>query len=129
MSGYAATNRPIRGSSQRAAKDGTTLTRSWRGLARAVISLTAAASSANAVRTRRRESFALVGQPYSAAGAFDEAHAEVALQRFDLVADRAMGEAQRLRRLGEALHARGSLEGAQRLHRWKAKGSSRSPDM
>ena len=32
MSGCAATNRPSRGSSQRAANDGITLTRNWRGL-------------------------------------------------------------------------------------------------
>ena len=107
----------MRGSSQRAANDGITLTRNWRGLLCSVISRTASAMLGERGANAAREPLALVGQTDAATGALDQAHAEVVLQRLELVADRAMRDVHRFGRLGEAARARDGFERAQRLRR------------
>jgi len=70
----------------------------------------------------RREALAFVSQADAATGALDEAHAEIGLERLDLVADRAMRHVQRVRGPGQAALARSRLERTQRLHRRKPGG-------
>jgi hypothetical protein len=68
------------------------------------------------------QTLALLGDANPPARALDEAHAERCLERFDLVTDRAVRDAQRLRGLREAPGTRGRLERAQRLHRGNPQG-------
>jgi hypothetical protein len=100
-------NLPIRGSSQRAANDGMTLTRSCRGLARSVNSRTASPKSESTDRTRvaKRSPSSVKRMPRRA---LDQTNAEVRFQRFDLMADRAVGEMERFGGASEATHPGGS---------------------
>jgi hypothetical protein len=70
-------------------------------------------------RIQPRRDLAAVAQPrlgelHAAPGAAEQRHAEEVLQRGDLAADRALRQRELLRRAGEALVARGGLEGEQR---------------
>jgi len=69
-----------------------------------------------------RKTLPFVGQPDPASGALDESNAKIRLERLDLMADCAVRQMKRFGGAGEALGTRGGLEGAQRLHRWKAIG-------
>ena len=74
-----------------------------------------------------REALTFVGQANPAARALDEPHAEIALQRLDLMTDRAVREAERFRGLGEATRARRGIERPQRLHRRQAQAHRGRP--
>ena len=62
------------------------------------------------------KTLAIGGHPDAAPRPFDEPNADERFERLDLVADRAVREAQRLGRLRQAAGPRGRLERAQRLH-------------
>jgi hypothetical protein len=49
-----------------------------------------------------------------------QGHAEVLLQRFDLMADRGLGDEKLFRGLGEGEVARRGLEGAQGIQGWQS---------
>ena len=62
-----------------------------------------------------REPLAFVGQPDAAPGALDQRHAECVLEPLELMADRAVRDAQRIGGTGQAAAARDGLKRAQGL--------------
>jgi hypothetical protein len=93
------------------------VTRKRRGLARSVGFAHRGAELVERDAHARGESLAFVGEPDAASRSLDEPHAELRLERLDLVADRAVRDAELAGRAREAAQPRGRLERAQRLHR------------
>jgi hypothetical protein len=68
----------------------------------------------------RQAGLTRIGQAHRAIETAEELHAEIGLERFDLMADRRRRHAQLLGRGVEAEMARGGLEGTQRVERRQA---------
>ena len=87
----------------------------------------AAGDAVQRVAHRGGECAAWLGQLHAATAPMEQRHAEFALQRLHLMADRAVGDMQFGAGAAEVAVARGGLEGAQRGKRWQAVGHGCEP--
>ena len=120
MLGCSSAKRPRRLTSHLAAKSGDVLTRERAGALALEKAFGAERNAVEGVAQGGEVLAASLGDDESLPLAIEELDPELLLQRFDLVAYRALGDEQLLGRPREALMAGGGLEGLQRIERRQA---------
>ena len=119
MSGWRSLKRPSRGTSQREAMAGSTVTLSSRTSPTAAASRVASASWSKRGVRRAAKRLPGLGELHAAPGADEQLRAQPFLEIAHMAAHRGMGHEQLGGGLGEALEPGGGLEGLEGIQRWQ----------